>query len=167
MLDFGAALSHRTFGWPYAGFLFRSAAQAVLGTGRTSATDLFRRYLARIDAYDGAGPGLNAVREVNPDALAIAVELDAKKPATRRPLEGIPILIKDNIATADRQYTTAGDTLVPFIVAIICKITGRYHVRCRMGEFGRRYSAAGQRGQTLWPGRETWPCPVPNGRTTF
>ena len=69
---------------------------------------LTRRYLARIDAYDRAGPGLNAVREVNPDALAIAVELDAKKPATRRPLEGIPILIKDNIATADRQHTTAG-----------------------------------------------------------
>jgi len=84
------------------------ALQQALGTGRTSATDLTRRYLARIDAYDRAGPGLNAVREVNPDALAIAAELDAKKPATRRPLEGIPILIKDNIATADRQHTTAG-----------------------------------------------------------
>jgi hypothetical protein len=68
---------------------------------------------------------------------------------------------KSDILTID------GDTLVPFIVAIICKITGRYHVRCRMGEFGRRYSAAGQRGQTLWPGRGTWPCPVPTGRTTF
>jgi amidase len=84
------------------------ALQQALGTGRTSATGLARQYLARIDAYDRAGPGLNAVREVNPDALAIAAELDAKKPATRRPLEGIPILLKDNIATADRQHTTAG-----------------------------------------------------------
>ena len=65
-------------------------------------------YLARIEAYDRAGPRLNAVREVNPDAPAIAAALDAASPAARRPLEGIPILVKDNIATADAQHTTAG-----------------------------------------------------------
>jgi len=82
--------------------------QQALGEGRTTAGALVRAYLARIEAYDRAGPGLNAVREVNPEALAIAVALDGTKRAQRRPLEGIPILVKDNIATADAQHTTAG-----------------------------------------------------------
>jgi amidase len=82
--------------------------RAVLAAGNNAATELVRGYLRRIEAYDLAGPHLNAVREVNPDALAIAAGLDATRHAERRPLEGIPILIKDNIATADRQHTTAG-----------------------------------------------------------
>jgi amidase len=82
--------------------------QEALATGSSTATALLHAYLARIEAYDRAGPRLNAVREVNRDALTIAAALDAKKPARRRPLEGIPILIKDNIATADQQHTTAG-----------------------------------------------------------
>jgi len=80
----------------------------ALAAGRTRATDLVRAYTARIDAYDRAGPRLNAVRELNPDALAIAEKLDTRKSANRRPLEGIPILVKDNIATGDAQHTTAG-----------------------------------------------------------
>jgi len=82
--------------------------QEALAGGKTTATALVRAYLARIEAYDRAGRHLNAVREVNPDALAIAAALDGGKPAQRRPLEGIPILVKDNIATADAQHTTAG-----------------------------------------------------------
>jgi amidase len=82
--------------------------QEALAAGRTSATALVGAYLARIEAYDRAGPRLNAVREVNPEAAAVAAELDAQKPARRRPLEGVPILVKDNIATADAQHTTAG-----------------------------------------------------------
>jgi amidase len=82
--------------------------QQALATGSSTATALLHVYLARIEAYDRAGPRLSAVREVNRDALTIAAALDAKKPARRRPLEGIPILIKDNIATADKQHTTAG-----------------------------------------------------------
>jgi amidase len=82
--------------------------QEALAAGRTSATALVGAYLARIEAYDRAGPRLNAVREVNPEAAAVAAELDAQKPAKRRPLEGVPILLKDNIATADTQHTTAG-----------------------------------------------------------
>jgi amidase len=82
--------------------------QQALAAGDISAAALVQAYLARVEAYDRAGPFLNTVREVNPDALAIATALDAGKPALRRPLEGIPILIKDNIATADRQHTTAG-----------------------------------------------------------
>jgi len=80
----------------------------ALAAGDTTAVGLAQAYLARIAAYDQAGPRLNAVREVNPDAAAIAAQSDARGPAQRRPLEGIPILIKDNVATADAQHTTAG-----------------------------------------------------------
>src|SRR5207248_7700265 len=47
-------------------------------------------------------------REVNPEALAIAASFDRVKPSPRQPLAGIPILLKDNVATGDRQHTTAG-----------------------------------------------------------
>jgi amidase len=80
----------------------------ALAAGDTTAAALVQVYLARIEAYDRAGPRLNAVREVNPDAPTIATQSDARQPEKRRPLEGIPILIKDNIATADAQHTTAG-----------------------------------------------------------
>ena len=73
-----------------------------------TASRLARAYLARIETYDRAGPGFNSVREVNPDALAIAASLDGAKPSRDKPLAGIPILLKDNIATGDRQHTTAG-----------------------------------------------------------
>jgi amidase len=82
--------------------------RAALAAGDITAAGLTDAYLARIEAYGRAGPHLNAVREVNPDALAIAASLDANPPATRRPLEGVPILVKDNIATGDAQHTTAG-----------------------------------------------------------
>jgi amidase len=82
--------------------------QQALAAGRTTAAALVSAYLARIEAYDRSGPRLNAVRQLNPDARAIAEALDRRKPAQRRPLEGIPILVKDNIATADEQHTTAG-----------------------------------------------------------
>jgi amidase len=82
--------------------------QEALVAGRATATDLVRGYTARIEAYDHAGPRLNAVREMNPDALAIATAVDARKSDKRRPLEGIPVLLKDNIATGDAQRTTAG-----------------------------------------------------------
>jgi amidase len=80
----------------------------ALLSGRTTATALTQAYLARIAAYDHSGPRLNAVRELNPDALAIAQKLDEGRPDPRLPLWGIPILIKDNIATGDKQHTTAG-----------------------------------------------------------
>src|SRR6185312_5786743 len=81
--------------------------QEALAKGATTATALTRAYLARIEAYDKAGPALNSVREINPDALAIAGKLDAVKPSARQPLAGVPILVKDNVATGDKQHTTA------------------------------------------------------------
>ncbi|MEY9359842.1 amidase [Bradyrhizobium yuanmingense] len=80
----------------------------ALADGRVTATALVKAYLARIEAYDRDGPKLNAVRALNPNALTIAGRLDGVKPSAKRPLAGIPILVKDNIATGDAQPTTAG-----------------------------------------------------------
>jgi amidase len=80
----------------------------ALSAGKTTATALTKASLARIRAIDRGGPRLNSVREVNPDALAIAAQLDDVKPSTGKPLAGVPILLKDNIATGDRTHTTAG-----------------------------------------------------------
>jgi amidase len=80
----------------------------ALASGRITATALTKFYLARVDAYDRGGPMLNSVRETNPDALAIASKLDGTRPSVNRPLAGIPVLVKDNIATGDKQPTTAG-----------------------------------------------------------
>jgi amidase len=80
----------------------------ALADGRITATALTKFYLARIEAHDRDGPMLNSVRELNPDALTIAGKLDDTKPSVKRPLAGIPILVKDNISTGDQQPTTAG-----------------------------------------------------------
>lgn len=80
----------------------------ALASGHVTPTALTEAYLARIEAYDRNGPMLNAVRALNPDALAIAGKLDGTRPSVGRPLAGVPILLKDNIATGDKQPTTAG-----------------------------------------------------------
>src|SRR5437762_836594 len=84
--------------------------QRRMESGQDTARSLVEKYLARIDAIDRQGPALHSVIEANPDALAIADRLDAERRSkgSRGPLHGIPILIKDNIATADRMMTTAG-----------------------------------------------------------
>jgi amidase len=78
--------------------------------GKFTAASLTEHYLARIRELDKAGPAINSVIEINPDALAIAHELDCEREThgPRGPLHGIPILIKDNIGTHDRMQTTAG-----------------------------------------------------------
>jgi len=80
----------------------------ALASGRITATALTEGYLARIEAYDRGGPMLNSVRALNPDALTIAGKLDDTRPSVERPLAGVPVLVKDNIATGDKQPTTAG-----------------------------------------------------------
>ncbi|MGO9113742.1 MAG: amidase [Thermoguttaceae bacterium] len=84
--------------------------QMGLKAGKYSSRSLVEKYLARIDAIDHKGPALRSVIEVNPDALALAEALDKEreKKSPRGPLHGIPVLIKDNIATADRMATTSG-----------------------------------------------------------
>jgi len=83
---------------------------AAMAEGRSSSLALTRAYSARIAVLDAAGPRLASVLELNPDAEALATQLDAERAAgrLRGPLHGLPVLIKDNIATADRMATTAG-----------------------------------------------------------
>jgi amidase len=84
--------------------------QDGMRSGRFTARSLAEAYLARIATIDRAGPTLRQVLETNPDALAIADAMDAERKAgrVRGPLHGIPVLLKDNIDTADRMMTTAG-----------------------------------------------------------
>jgi len=94
------------------------ALQDSMKSGKETARSIAEKYLARIQEIDRAqwgtmpadGPALNSVIELNPDALAIADQLDRerKTKGPRGPLHGIPVLIKDNVATHDHMMTTAG-----------------------------------------------------------
>jgi amidase len=84
--------------------------QDGMKSGRFTARSITEKYLDRIQGIDKGGPAVNSVIEINPDALAIADSLDKERheKGVRGPLHGIPVLIKDNIDTADRMATTAG-----------------------------------------------------------
>jgi amidase len=84
--------------------------QAAMQAGKHTARSITEMYLTRIEAFDKKGPAVNAIIEINPDALPIAEKMDEErqKAGIRGPLHGIPVLIKDNIDTADRMQTTAG-----------------------------------------------------------
>src|SRR5437899_1848657 len=84
--------------------------QAEMAAGRLTSEQLTRDYIQRILDLDQGGPGVNAVIELNPDAISMARDADAKR---RRgvvlgPLHGIPVLLKDNIDTGDKMQTSAG-----------------------------------------------------------
>jgi len=93
--------------------------QTDLQTGEYTAEGLVNLYLDRIQKIDKSGPLLNSIIELNPDATAIAREMDTerKNGKIRGPLHGIPLLIKDNIETADRMQTTAGSLALEGYVA--------------------------------------------------
>jgi amidase len=84
--------------------------QQQMSSGKLTARSITEKYLDRIEEIDRKGPRVNSVIEVNPDAMAIAEALDKEREqkGPRGPLHGVPILIKDNIDTADRMKTTAG-----------------------------------------------------------
>src|SRR6202167_4509534 len=84
--------------------------QEGMKSGKFTARSLVEKYSARIGEIDKQGPAINSIIELNPDALSIADTLDQERKAkgARGPLHGIPVLIKDNIDTADRMMTTAG-----------------------------------------------------------
>ncbi len=84
--------------------------RAGLESGRWTARSLCERYLARVGEIDAAGPSLQSVIEINPDAMREADRLDEERRAgrIRGPLHGIPTMLKDNIGTADGMQTTAG-----------------------------------------------------------
>ena len=78
--------------------------------GDLSSEELVRWYISRVESIDRAGPALNSIIEINPDALSIAAALDKewKSSGPRGPLHGIPVILKANIDTADQMYTSAG-----------------------------------------------------------
>src|SRR5436305_2167614 len=84
--------------------------QEAMRSGKHTSRSITEAYLARIEDVDKQGAFLNSVIELNPDALAVADDLDKERKAgrVRSPLHGIPVLIKDNIDTGDRMQTTAG-----------------------------------------------------------
>ena len=78
--------------------------------GELSSEELVRWYIERVENIDRAGPSLNSIIEINPDALSIAKALDKewKVSGPRGPLHGIPVVLKANIDTSDQMYTSAG-----------------------------------------------------------
>ena len=131
LLGSGAALA-RAFAAPQNAFEIEEATvadlQARMKSGELTARSLTEKYLARIDEIDKHGPAVNAVIELNPEALSIADALDKERrdKGPRGPLHGIPILIKDNIDTADRMMTTAGSlALAGSIAPRDAFVTGR------------------------------------------
>ncbi|HEY2797043.1 MAG TPA: amidase [Thermoanaerobaculia bacterium] len=110
--------------------------QKRMESGQDSARSLVEKYVARIEAIDkgeGNGPALRSVLEVNPDALSIAEALDAERKAgkVRGPLHGIPVLVKDNIGSADRLQTTAGS-----LALVDARPSADAHVVQRLREAG-------------------------------
>lgn len=97
---------------PYAEIEEMSVAEmrSALDNGDLTSRDLVNMYVSRIEAIDQQGPTLKSVLQLNPDAAAIAAERDEELAAgeSRGPLHGIPVLLKDNIDTADSMHTTAG-----------------------------------------------------------
>jgi amidase len=84
--------------------------QSDMASGKLTSEDLTREYIERIQKLDQHGPGVNAVIELNPDALDMARNADnlRRQGKVKGPLHGIPVLIKDNIDTGDRMQTSAG-----------------------------------------------------------
>lgn len=87
-----------------------SQMQAAIASGKETAVSLAEQYLSRIEEIDASGPSLRSVIQFNPDAVPMARALDRERKSrgSRGPLHGIPLLLKDNIDTADRLLTTAG-----------------------------------------------------------
>jgi amidase len=94
--------------------------QAGMKSGKWTARSLAEKYLSRIEKIDKQGPAINSIIELNPDALSIADSLDKERKAkgVRGALHGIPVLIKDNIDTADRMTTTAGSLALSGSIAL-------------------------------------------------
>lgn len=84
--------------------------QEAMENEEITSKELVMYYLFRIAQYDQAGPNINSILEINPDAIFIAEALDAERrmKGSRGPLHGIPVLLKDNIETNDSMHTSAG-----------------------------------------------------------
>ena len=94
--------------------------QSQMESGERSATQIVSLYLERIERLNHRGPQLNAVIATNPEAVEIADRLDRERAEgrVRGPLHGIPVLVKDNLDTADRMATTAGSKALEGTIAL-------------------------------------------------
>src|SRR4030095_12878737 len=110
-----------------------SSLQEKIVAGKYSSEQITKLYLDRIETIDKKGPMLNSVIEINPDAMIIAKAMDDERKVgkTRGPLHGIPVLIKDNIDTADKMQTTAGSLALEGHIA-----TNEYFVAKKLREAG-------------------------------
>lgn len=131
-----------------------------LTRGRWTARSLLEEYLALIDRYDRRGPAINTILELNPDALAIADALDEERKTTgkRSELHGIPILVKDNIGTADKMHTSAGslalaDSFAPEDAFLVKKLRDAGCIIIGKGNMSEWANARGRDAVGGWSGR--------------
>ena len=134
--------------------------QEGMASGRWSAVEITEMYLDRIAAIDDQGPELRSVLETNPDARRIAQSLDTERTAgrLRGPLHGVPILIKDNIGTADRMTTTAGSlalegSIPPHDATIVRKLREAGAVILGKANLSEWANFRSQRSSSGWSGR--------------
>lgn len=134
--------------------------QAAMASDQLTAQRLVEMYLERIRALDKSGPALNALLEINPAALEIARALDQERHSKgpRGPLHGIPLLLKDNIATTDKMETTAGSLALlgsrpsqdAFVVSRLREAGAVILGKTNLSEWANFRSAASSSG---WSGR--------------
>ena len=134
--------------------------QDRLASGKLSSVALVKKYLARIEEIDRRGPTLRCVLELNPDALSIAAALDRerKSKGPRGPMHGIPVLIKDNIATHDRMTTTAGSlalagSIAPRDAFLVQQLRAAGAVILGKANLSEWANIRGQRSTSGWSGR--------------
>ncbi len=134
--------------------------QQAMRTGARTAVSITQDYLARIAAVDRAGPTLNAVIELNADALAIAEALDRERRerGARGPLHGIPVLVKDNVATADRMRTSAGslalaESIAPRDAFVVGRLRAAGCVLLGKANLSEWANFRGARSTSGWSGR--------------
>ena len=123
-----------------------------MAAGSLTALALTRAYLERIASIDHSGPRLNSIIETNPDAEAIAVALDQERAngSLRGPLHGIPIVLKDNIATDDRMQTTAGS-----LALVGARVPRDAGIAARLREAGA--ILLGKSNMSEWTGFRAYP----------
>lgn len=148
--------------------------QAAFEKDELTSRELVLLYFQRIAAFDKSEGGVNSILEINPDALQIAESLDyeRKTEGTRGPLHGIPVLIKDNVATADKMHTSAGSLAMKdayakedsFVVKKLCEAGALILGKTNMTEWANfiaegmpsGYSSRG--GQVLNPYGPNFDC---------
>jgi amidase len=153
----GAWPSARTF--EFNEITFGELAEGM-SNGRWTSRSIVEAYLSEIAAVDRRGPAINTVLELNPDALAIADALDQERAQgrARGPLHGIPILVKDNIGTADRMHTSAGslalaESIAPRDAFVVEKLRAAGCVILGKSNMSEWANARGRASVGGWSGR--------------